>query len=87
MIGDTHNARIGGLYWREMGPWQCSDMLKGGAVTLGGMCSDDHLENSLFNVFVDADFAAEAIRTILLLENRNLIAQLNFDPAQAKFGK
>mgnify|MGYP003708661885 FL=1 len=87
MIGDKDDDHLGGMYWREMGPWQCSDMLKGGAVNLNNGCSSDVLETNVFNVFVDTDFPAKLIKTILMLQNRNLIAQLSFDPARAQFGK
>ena len=79
MIGDKDDDHLGGMYWREMGPWQCSDMLKGGAVNLNNGCSSDVLETNVFNVFVDTDFPAKLIKTILMLQNRNLIAQLSFD--------
>ena len=76
MIGDSSLAQdaYGGMYWRDLGPWLCNDMLKGDAIEVGSC--DDALSHGVFNVFVNIDSATEKLRTILLLENRNLIAQL-----------
>lgn len=32
MIGDSEGVAAGGFYWRAMGPWLCSDMVKGKAI-------------------------------------------------------
>lgn len=87
MIGDSPKAReaYGGMYWRELGPWQCSDMLKGDAIELGHC--EDGLLDSVFNVFVNIEASSETIQTILLLENRNLIAQLGYWSDTRKFDK
>lgn len=85
MIGDAKEVIAGGMYWRHLGPWLCSDMIKGGAVELG-ICADG-LMNPVFNVLVDADWENEQIKTILLLENRNLIVQLSDWPGPIEFGK
>ncbi len=79
MIGDNADQSQGGMYWRLIGPWLCSDMLRGDAVDMGN-CGDG-LGSSVFNVFTDPVTVEDRIKTILLLENRNLVSQFANDPS------
>ena len=87
MIGDSPLAEdvSGGMYWRGIGPWRCSDMLKGDAIQLDTCGGGSH--ESVFNVFVNIDGASDSVHTILLLENRNLIVQLGDWSDNRSFGK
>ena len=78
MIGDTKTSAMGGLYWITMGPWVCSDMVKGSAPQLEFGNCDDNLSNSLFNVFVNFG-PPQIIKTILLLENRRFSGKMAED--------
>ena len=88
MIGDSPLAEdvFGGMYWRDIGPWTCSDMLKGDAIEEPASCGDA-LRESVFNVFVNIDGTGEKVQTILLLENHNLIVQLGDWSDNRSFGK
>lgn len=68
LVGDQDDINAGGMYWRQMGPWLCSDLLKGGAVELG-VC-DDGLSSSVFNVLAHVE--GDLIKSLIILENRNL---------------
>ena len=61
-------------------------MLKGDAIEEPGPCGDA-LRESVFNVFVNIDGTGEKVHTVLLLENRNLIAQLGDWSDNRSFGK
>lgn len=78
MIGDTRSNKAGGMYWEPMGPWLCSDMVKGTVPQFEmNDCGKDWLRQSVLNVFVGIDYSQTGlIKSILVLENRSLSGQL-----------
>ncbi|VVT17629.1 hypothetical protein ERY430_80052 [Erythrobacter sp. EC-HK427] len=72
MVGDGRgDDALGGMYWRQVGPWLCSDMLKGDAVTVSG-CGGD-VWGSMFSVLTDPFTVEGKLSTILLVESFDFI--------------
>lgn len=78
MIGDTRDIAMGGLYWTAMGPWACSDMVKGKAPQLQLSGCVDQFADPVLNVLVGLAGSMK-IANILILENRRLSGQMADD--------
>lgn len=78
MIGDTQDNAVGGFYWASMGPWLCSDMVKGEVPQLTIDNCQGGLMDPVLNVFVGLQ-GSSAISRMLILENRRLSGQMTTD--------
>lgn len=81
MIGDSAEYAPGGMYWRILGPWICSDMLKGRAVDFSDTCNGGTGPQTILNVYVRLDESGDRVAQILLLESNHLVLQLSNEPA------